>query len=226
MHSKRPAFLQLLNEMRSISISRKYDFDSFPMLSWLSIRGIYVEDIELGTYSRRRQGGHRDRLEMDQLKILNLTSLQKLVISNVDDLGIFYAIRHSPRLQSLSINGYKSSEHSMVQTDLGFHRVGSLCPALEHFSLDGIGLTADALCIFLRGSPLLKTVELTGDVFKNFSAFDIECLRPFGHLFEALTFPHRYPITSTSPPSGTNLLCYMYNYNPYPLTTNPILNVN
>ena len=215
MHSQRPAFLQILTEMRSTSISRKYDFDSFPMLCWLSIRGIYVEDIELGTYSSRWQGFHSDRLKMNQLKILNLTSLRKIEINHVDDLGIFYAIRNSPRLQSLVISDYKPSEDSMVQTDHGLHRVGSLCPALEHFSLDGRGLrqTGYALCMFFRESQLLKTVKLTGGVFENFSAFDIECLRPFGHLFEALTFPRQNPISSSSPPSGTNLICYMHNYN-------------
>ena len=206
MHSQRPAFLQILNEMRSTSISCKYDFDSFPMLCWLSIRGIYVEDIELETYSRRRQGLHSDRLKMDQLKVLNLTSLRKLVINNVDDLGIFYAVRHSPRLQSLVISGYKPSEHSMVQTDHGLHRIEGLCRALEYFSLLGIGSTADALCVFFRGSPSLKSIKLTGGVFMNFSAFDIECLRPFGHLFEALTFSCPYPINSSSPPPGTSLI--------------------
>ena len=213
MHSKRPAFLQILNGMRSTSISRKYDFDSFPMLCWLSIRGIYVEDIELNTNGSWRQGKHRDCLKMDQLKILNLVSLRKLVIHHVDDLGIFYAIRHSPRLQSLTIDDHEFSKDIMVQTDLGLHCIGSLCPALEHFSLTRNGPTADALCKFFRESRLLKTVKLIGGVLRNFSASDIECLRPFGHLFEALSFPHRHPVTSSSPPSGTSLICYMHNYN-------------
>ena len=205
-HSQRPAFLQILNGIRSTSISRKYDFDSFPMLCWLSIRGIYVEDIELATY-RRRQGELRDRLKMDQLKVLNLMSLRKLVIDRVDDLGIFYAIRNSPRLQSLAIDGYKSSEDSMVQTDLG---VGSLCPALEHFSLAGNIPTAGALCMFFRGLPSLKTVELgyLNNFLRNFSASDIECLRPFGHLFEKLSSP----VISSPPSSGTSLICYRYSY--------------
>ena len=210
-HSQRPAFLQILKGMRSTSIRRKYDCDSFPMLCWLSIRGIYVEDIALETDDRSYHKGQRGYLAMDQLQILNLTSLRKLEIDRVDDLGIFYAVRNSPRLQSITLDCYNSFEHTMVLTDLGFHHIGSLCPALEHFSLfeREFKQTADALCVFFRESQSLKTVKLTGDVLRNFSAFDIECLRPFGHLFEELSFSR----CSSSPSSGTSLVYCKYNCN-------------
>ena len=219
MHSQRAGFLQILNEMRSTFINRKYDFDSFRMLHWLSYRRIYVEDIELETYGKCQQGEHRDRLKTDQLKDFSMVSLRTLVLHDVDDLGMFYSIRNCPRLQSIEINRYEYSKDNIVQTDVGLHRIAGLCPVLEHFSLNGNGVsqTGYALTVFFRGSRSLKTVKLTGNVFKDFSAFDIECLRPFGHLFEALTFPSRYPTSSSSPPTGTNLIYILRSK--YSLTT-------
>ena len=217
MHSQRAAFLQILRQMRSTSIIRKYNFESFPTLCWLSSRQIYLEDIELETY--RYSGGHKDRINSDQLKVLKLISLKKLVLTCVDDLGIFYSIRNSPLLQSIDIDNDNTSQEKIVLTDLGLHCLGSLCPALESFSLatyhlgQGSMFTAEVMSVFFRGCRSLKTVKLTAGALKNFSAFDIESLRPFGHLFEALTFPCRYPVSSSSPPSGTSLIYNKYNYN-------------
>ena len=150
-----------------------------------------MENIELQT--RKRQNGQYVRLNTDQLKSLQLLSLQTLVLRNVDAIDVCYATKQCPLLKSLDITTYIGDDNSIqTTTDIGLYCIGSQCPLLEKFSLTSYGkgtlFTADYLTSFFRGCQSLKTVKLPGGTLYDFSAADIESLQPFGYLFEHLRF--------------------------------------
>ena len=201
-HSFRAAFLQLLENIRSTSVNGRYGPDSFSKLRWLSLRRIYVESVEL------------DRFEIDQLKMLKLMTLRRLILHDLDDLRILNATINSPMLQSLVIdNSYTPSQAKNIITDLGIAHIGSVFSDLEHFRLisSRSTITAGALLSILRGCQMLKMVELDCDVLKSFTALEIENLQPFGQSFINIAFPDRYLYphhTLPSPPSVGRLKAF------------------
>ena len=192
-HTYREGFLQLLVSVRSTSADGRYGPDSFPKLHWLSLRRVYVESVEL------------DRFKAEQLKMLKLLTLRKLVLRGVDEQHIIRATTNSPLLQSLDIDNEMNHNGNKL-SDVGIIHISKACSSLECIRLIVVSeITADGFLSFLRECQMLKSIEWDCRILKYFTASEINSM-PFGHLLTALNLPSKLCYDGSSAPPSVGRL--------------------
>ena len=148
-------------------------------LQWLSLRRISIHSIDFTCDISKIQ-------TLSNLRLPLLVSLEVYFLEGEEtiDQAIYYLIRNSPEIQSIKL------QTNAEITDAGVLHIANCCPLLKDLFLcpwGNDGITITALMHLFDHCTLLDTVGLTQSVLSNYSGADLQQLKDYGHLFDALT---------------------------------------